>query len=104
QDARSVARLPRRPAATNQYRAAANWTVVAPLVSTRTTVQVLSRALVAQPLIIQAPHAQVDDRSRHPARLIGCHEDRHAGHLRERRQPARVGPAGERLLELFPGH
>src|SRR6266852_632410 len=56
------------------------------------------------PLVIQAPHAQVDDRSSHPARLIGSHEDRHVSHLRERRKPSRVGPACEQLVELFPGH
>jgi hypothetical protein len=38
-----------------------------------------------RPLVVQAPHAQVDDRSSHPARLIGSHEDRHVSHLRERR-------------------
>jgi Transposase DDE domain len=46
-----------------------------------------------RPLVVQAPHAQVDDRSGHPARLIGSHEDRHVRHLRERRKPSRVGPA-----------
>jgi hypothetical protein len=46
-----------------------------------------------RPLVVQAPHAQVDDRSSHPARLIGSHEDRHVRHLRERRKPSRVGPA-----------
>ena len=36
----------------------------------------------AKTLGVQAPHAQVDDRSPHPARLIGSHEDRHVSHLR----------------------
>src|SRR5215472_1323927 len=55
-------------------------------------------------LVIEAAHAQVDGRSRHPARLIGRHEDRHVCHLRERHKPSRVGPACEVLLPLFPGH
>ena len=38
------------------------------------------------------------------ARPVGSHEDRHVRHLVERHEPSRVGPAGERLLPLFPGH
>src|SRR5262249_36510376 len=60
------------------------------------------RWIVVKTLVVEAPHAQVDDRSSHPARLIGSHEDRHVGHLSERRKPSRVGPAGDHLLELFP--
>src|SRR5262249_36189471 len=56
------------------------------------------------PLVVQAAHGQIDGGSRHAARLVGSHEDRHARHLRERHEPSRVVPACERLLELFPGH
>jgi short chain dehydrogenase len=56
------------------------------------------------PLVIQAPHGQVDGSSRHPARPIGSHEGCHARHLGERHQPSRVGPACEQLLPLFPCH
>src|SRR6266511_623226 len=59
---------------------------------------------IVKTLVVEAPHAQVDDSSSHPARLIGSHEDRHVGHLRERRKPSRVGPACAQLVELFPGH
>ena len=45
---------------------------------------------------------RVDGRSRHPARLVGRHEDRHVRHLLERHEPARMGPAGEEFLPLFP--
>src|SRR6266851_213898 len=48
--------------------------------------------------------ANLDGRSRHPARLIGSHEDRHVCHLLKRHDPSRVGHAGEVPLELFPGH
>jgi hypothetical protein len=61
-------------------------------------------ASVASPLVIEAAHGQVDGCSRHPARLVGRHEDRHVSHLLERHEPSRVGPACEELLPLFPGH
>src|SRR5258708_25283850 len=55
-------------------------------------------------LVIQAAHGQVDGSSRHPARLVGRHEDRHVCHLLEPHDPPRVGHASEVALELFPGH
>src|SRR5215510_233657 len=60
--------------------------------------------LIVKTLVVEAPHAQVDDSSGHPARIIGSHEDRHVGHLRERRKPSYVGPACDQLVELFPGN
>src|SRR5262245_28941618 len=59
---------------------------------------------IVKTLVVEAPHAQVDGCSSHPARLIGGHEDRHVGHLRERRKPSHVGPACDQLVELFPGN
>src|SRR5215510_5646252 len=59
---------------------------------------------IVKTLVVEAPHAQVDGCSSHPARLIGGHEDRHVGHLRERPKPAQVGPAFDQLGELFPGN
>src|SRR5258708_25629813 len=56
------------------------------------------------PLVVQAAHAQVDGRSRHPARLVGRHEDRQVCQLLERHESSRMGPACEELLPLFPGH
>lgn len=50
-----------------------------------------SRAPVALPLVIQAPDAHVDDRSSHPACLIGGHETATLAHPRERREPAGTG-------------
>jgi hypothetical protein len=35
------------------------------------------------PLVIQAAHGQIDGGSRHSARLVGRHEDRHVRHLSE---------------------
>src|SRR5882672_5927356 len=55
-------------------------------------------------LVIQAAHGQIDGSSRHPACLIGSHEDRHVSHLLECHKPSGVGLACEQLLELFPGH
>ena len=40
----------------------------------------------AKTLVVQTPHGQIDGRSRHPACLIGSHEDRHVGHLLERHE------------------
>src|SRR5713101_2926299 len=72
----------------------------------RDRVRVMSRIAghVSIVLVVQASHGQVDRSSRHPARLIGSHEDRHVSHLLERHKPSRVGPACEHFLPLFPGH
>ena len=51
------------------------------------------RPMTRQPLVVQAPHGQVDDRSSHPACLVGSHEDRRVCHLGKRHEPSRVGPA-----------
>src|SRR5574341_1494819 len=59
--------------------------------------------IVTKTLVIQAAHGQIDGSSRHPACLIGSHEDRHVSHLLECHKPSRVGLACEKLLELFPG-
>src|SRR5262245_65315850 len=51
-------------------------------------------------LVVQAAHGQIDGSSRHPARLIGSHENRHVSHLGERHKPSWMGSVCEDLLPL----
>src|ERR1035438_5181976 len=53
-------------------------------------------------LVVQHPHAQVHHRPGHRARLIGGHENRHIGQLRESRQPPPMVLARNHFVELLP--
>src|SRR6266702_3210298 len=54
--------------------------------------------------VIESAHGQIDVSSRHPARLIGGHEDRHICQLLQHHDPLRVARICNVLLELLPGH
>src|SRR3981189_1805586 len=68
----------RKPAVRNQDLAVTN--LDGRRVARRAQTLVLSKASVAQRLVIQAAHGQVDCSSCHPARLVGSHEGRHVSH------------------------